>query len=626
MSPKFKLIAVLMGATALFMGKPEFHADSLSAGEFSLLAAQDDVLPDTSALLDAAPAAVMPDSNQSGLMALTNPGAVTGQAILPNAISPVETVAVAPGENPFVPSVALRPVAVPVVNQPQTKASSLPFDFSASTGAGGVKLDAAANPVQVQQGGIKVIRLDASGAERSGQSVPADANRAASKVDETALRYYAVHKDLKRLGAEMRRLKSLYPGWQPPEDMFTAKSNVSEQNLWQLYAAGNYAAVRARIAQLQSANPQWQPSDDLAGKLSSAETRTLLNRAFAQKRWQQVIATAQGAPKLMVCNEMQTLWNVGEAFARMKDYAHAFDLYKYILTNCQNPEERLATVQKASLLIPSDGISSLVAVGRVLPDGTSEFEDIGFDPTRRKIAQFIKTADLLAQPTKDELQVFAEFAQRKNSVKDAGLIGWYYYAQEEWQSANAWFLAAATYERDAKSIEGVILTLRNLQKQDEALRLADRFKKQSPELMQQYIEIIASSLTSEEPEVKLDDKDLKNFEKVVASEESALGAQALGWKYLNDGQSVIAKRWFTESVSWKPTQGGVVGLAVIASRTKNYRSLISLKGKYSDEFSELKSFKTYVKRRVVKEKPVEKRQVAEEKKPKKKRFWFSSDS
>ena len=64
-----------------------------------------------------------------------------------------------------------------------------------------------------------------------------------SEVDETALRYYAQTRDLKRLGAELRRLKTLYPDWDAPEDLFDAPTNISEQPLWDIFGSGDQATI-----------------------------------------------------------------------------------------------------------------------------------------------------------------------------------------------------------------------------------------------------------------------------------------------------------------------------------------------------------------------------------------------
>jgi cellulose synthase operon protein C len=493
----------------------------------------------------------------------------------------------APGENPFLPTNQMQVMLEPAVNAVTDPAAVNPT----ITSAGALRIENPARKPAVDPAANPFI--DPSAKTKFDLPTNESIEKAKLKVDDRALRYYAASKDLKRLGAEMRRLKMLYPDWQPPKDLFSPVANIDEQPLWDIYKTGNYAAVRAGIAQMQSTNPKWQPSDDLMLKLQMGESRSLVYRAYALRRWQDVIATAQAAPSILVCSDMQVLWNVGESFARLRNYAQSFDVYKYILTSCDDPALRLATLQKASLLLPPQGTASLITYGRVMADGTSEFENIGFDGIRRQMGEFIENADTASVPSQDDLKRFVDFIQRTGSGTDAGLLGWFFYAQEEWQMANSWFIQAAQYDRAPKNIEGIILTLRNMDRPEDALKVARRYLKTSPEIAKQYVEIISESLTGEAPTITLKDKQFDELEKVVVDQKSALGAQALGWKYLNDGEKAKAKDWFTQSVGWEPNEGAVVGLAVMASRAKDYRDLSALKTEYRKDYASLEDFKIY---------------------------------
>ena len=58
-------------------------------------------------------------------------------------------------------------------------------------------------------------------------------------IDESALRYYAAQKDRKRVEAEIRRIKSRFPRWTPPVNLYTsAGTGEGEQPLWDLFGAG----------------------------------------------------------------------------------------------------------------------------------------------------------------------------------------------------------------------------------------------------------------------------------------------------------------------------------------------------------------------------------------------------
>ncbi|MGO4568556.1 hypothetical protein AB4Z52_26755 [Rhizobium sp. 2YAF20] len=495
---------------------------------------------------------------------------------------------VAPGENPFAPTPAAAPVArTAPAPQPATADSAGGFKGMAPAAA----LAAAQTAPAPASGSNSFAPAAASAQAASSANAPAAATPA--KVDDTALRYYATNRDLKRLGAELRRLKALYPDWEAPENLFDQTASVEEQPLWDMYATGNYTGVRAELARLQSTNPQWKPSTDLISKLSIAESRKLVDRAYGQANWQQVITTAQQQPDLLVCSEMNTMWQVGEALAKTRDFSYSFELYKYILTHCDAAPDRMATIQKASQLLPEAGTTSLLAFGRTMPDGTSEFANLAFDSVRKRMGQ-IAAGDQLAQKLTDtELQSFASFVVSTQSEADAGLFGWYYYGQKQWQAANAWFSTGTHYGNDPKNLEGVVLTLRNLGKVGDAFQIASQYIDSSEDLRKEYIEIVASALTQKDVDLKLSDKDIETFKTAVYAAKSALGAQALGWKALDEDGVKDAATLFAQSMEWNVTEGGVLGMAVVSARTKDYVKLASLKSEYGKTYGDLDNFKTY---------------------------------
>jgi cellulose synthase operon protein C len=504
-------------------------------------------------------------------------------AVIPAPQEP-KVLAVAPGENPFAPSQA-APVAA--TQAPRVQATPVSIDLGKALPQAGV-----------QQAGAQPGAAAGANPFASSAPAPKSADNAAAapqepKVDDTALRYYASTRDLKRLGAELRRLKALYPNWEPPENLFDQSATVDEQPLWDMYAAGNYTGMRAELARLQSTNPQWKASADLLKKLSMAESRKVIDRAYGQNNWPQVISTAGQQPDLLVCGEMNAMWQVGEALARTRDFNHSFELYKYILTHCDGTPERVATMQKASLLLPEAGVTSLLTFGRTLPDGTSEFASIAFDGTRRRMGQ-IAAADQMAQrPQDQELQNFSSYVQATQSAADAGLFGWYYYSQKQWQASSAWFTLATQFGTDPKNVEGLILAQRNLGKMDAAYALASQNMAKSDGIREQYIEIVASALTDKQPTLKISDQDIGTFKDAVFDAKSALGAQALGWKSLADTGVKEAAPLFAQSYEWDVTQGGVLGMAVVAARTKDYTKLASLKSEYGKTYSDLDNFKIY---------------------------------
>ena len=58
---------------------------------------------------------------------------------------------------------------------------------------------------------------------------------------------------------------------------------------------------------------------------------------------------------LLTCSEVDVLWRVARAFLKTERPSRALDVYRYILTNCSDPGERLATMQMAEQQLERTG-------------------------------------------------------------------------------------------------------------------------------------------------------------------------------------------------------------------------------------------------------------------------------
>ena len=101
---------------------------------------------------------------------------------------------------------------------------------------------------------------------------------ASSKVDETALRYFAAQGDQRRLEAEIARLRALYPDWTPPDNPLAVQQQGDPQldAMWKLYAEGKLGELRKAIADRQQAEPNWQvPADLTEGQVALVQSLAL---------------------------------------------------------------------------------------------------------------------------------------------------------------------------------------------------------------------------------------------------------------------------------------------------------------------------------------------------------------
>ncbi|MEN3794795.1 hypothetical protein [Fulvimarina sp. MAC3] len=410
-------------------------------------------------------------------------------------------------------------------------------------------------------------------------------------IDERALRYYADQRNLERVGAEIRRLKALNPSWTPPTDLFTAKSNVNEQPAWDLFADGQFEAARQKIEEWKKTDANYQPSTDLLTKLDDGDARAKIKQASEQKDWSGALKVARERPTLLVCEEMDALWRVGEAFARTKDYANAFDLYSYILKNCSNENERIATLQKAASLLPQKGTDALVA--SLDGDLADEISGYRFADIRASIAKSMTSTIGRKRIAGDDLSQFEAYVRENKAADDAKLLGWFAFNAGDYETANTWFDLALDGEDDSEALKGYVLSLRNMEKTDEAEDIAFENIDRSPDLAKIYVELVAERMNGLDEDETLSRSELERIQTAIEDSKSAVGAQTLGWYLLDRKEAEKAEDWFVRSVEWEPSEEGVIGLAVVASRAKDGASLKAIKAEYGERYAALSEFEEY---------------------------------
>lgn len=404
-------------------------------------------------------------------------------------------------------------------------------------------------------------RPQGAGPPATGQDADAPA---VPLVDEEALRYFAREGDLDRLEAEIRRLKTLYPSWEPPTDLFDPKAPGPSdvQPLWDLYTAGRYAELRAEIVRRQLAEPTWVPPADLLARLKQAEARIRLVNASDSKQWNAVLAIATDDPSVLTCANIDVLWRVAEAFAGSDRMDRARDVYVYILENCTGEKERLATMDKASALLPVDMVTTLFRYARQQDGGGDEFAQIRLNLIRRSVGAANDDPALTVPP--EDLAVLDRAAQSGTSPDDAILLGFYAYRHGDPATAIRWFDLALQRGGSAKAAEGYVLAMRAVGRDAEAEPIAYEWRNAGIDNLVTYITLATALLTSETTQV--DQTVVDRFAPVVTQERSPLGAQALGWYAYNTGQAPTAVAWFQTSLEWEPSEVAAFGLMLALQR------------------------------------------------------------
>lgn len=379
----------------------------------------------------------------------------------------------------------------------------------------------------------------------------AQASTAAPQVDESALRYFAARGDTARLQAEISRLRALYPNWTPPADPLAARPTTDPQleNMWALYAQARYADVRKAISDRQAAEPSWQPPADLLDRLKLAEARSRLAAASDAKTYDEVIRIAAENPTLLTCSEVDVLWRLAEAFAATDRKPRARDAYLYVLSNCENPPERLATVQKASELLSPDMIEELLSKERTGPDGQPEFESLRDDLARRLVGEGNTDPKLVVADK--YLTRLERLAETDELASDALLLGWYYYRRDNLGGAERSFRKAFTKEETASAAEGLALTLTRQNSPLEAENVLYKWRDTSPGSKAAYMAAVANLLALDPPPI-LQEEVLARMAPVVIEAKDAAAAQQFGWYARYMRQPATAAQWFAAALTWKP--------------------------------------------------------------------------
>jgi cellulose synthase operon protein C len=396
---------------------------------------------------------------------------------------------------------------------------------------------------------------------------------ASPKVDESALRYFASRGDKARLQAEISRLQALYPNWVPPADPLAVPQSGDKQleAMWQLYSEGRYAELRKSIADRQGAEAGWQPPADLLDRLDVAEARARLVNASDLKQYATVVQIGAATPSLLTCADIDVLWRVAEAFARTDRTQRAQDAYTYILKACTNPQERLATVQKASGLLPYAPMQVLLGLERPDGNGGREFDSIRDDLARNFVAAGNANPDLAVSP--DYLTLVQRLAETQGLASDNLLLGWYHLRRENYADAEKWFRAARAKEDSASASQGLALALIAEKKEQEAEDVMYKWRGDSKDATATYLAATAN-LMALQPPANIAEDVLSRIATEIIAQKYVPTAQQFGWYARSLNQPQTAARWFETALRWKPDdEPSAYGLVITREQLNDHRGV-----------------------------------------------------
>ena len=405
----------------------------------------------------------------------------------------------------------------------------------------------------------------------------------AQEVDESALRYYAAQGKTQRVEAEAQRLSALNPGWSMPEDIWSARLPMGdEEPLWALFAAGDLDRLKRVIAQRQTAEPGWLPSDDLLRKIKFKELREVILGKAAKFQWRHICDLATERLKGGISNDAELSWIVAEAFAHCDRKVEAKAILSRVLQRSADANERRTTILKALALLPMRDVEQLLEMGRTTEGGALEFADLENDLTRGRIVALLRgeREDAIEPPQLAAFEASAEMGQGSEAPE---LVAWLAFRENRLDAALKWFQLARARSADSISAHGLAQTLWRLGKVREAEDIAFNSRDAVTANMILFIDMFEAQLTKAGVEPLEADR-LLRYAKVTLEARSGEGAQALGWYAFKSCQFDTALDWFRRASAWLPRETTILGQAISLQRLKKQKEFIELINRYDGLF------------------------------------------
>lgn len=402
--------------------------------------------------------------------------------------------------------------------------------------------------------------------------------------DETALRYYAGQNQMKRVGAEIERLRRLYPSWRPPETLVEPAnaSTEDEQPLWDLFGADRLDELRSAIEERKRAEPEWRPSKDLTDKIARKDLRLRLMDFWRSGNLNEMIETVAQDGYGGDRADIDLQWTVAEAYARMKRTADAVAIYRSLLRTQVDTHERLTTIQKAMETLRIAEVEPLFEEMKADASGRNELAPLANEITRARISAYLR--DERAERIPDgEFKAYQEHVRGLDDSNQVGLIAWYYLKNKSTRDALDWFKLALERGGDAMIAHGLANALRDLGLMREAEEVAFAWRDALINNAILYIDVLEAELTRAAPPYVAPER-LMRYAQVTMDLASGEGAQALGWYAYNTCQYEVAREWFERAVAWYPKETTVYGLVLSTQRTKRMKDVFELANRYDGLF------------------------------------------
>jgi len=212
----------------------------------------------------------------------------------------------------------------------------------------------------------------------------------------------------------------------------------------------------------------------------------------SEAEWGTVIDDAQRNPDRYGCAQIQNLWLLAEAQVRAGRPADAAATYARAIDGCDSAADRVATLQKASVLLSPAAADALFE--REAPRPKSPAETARFETARYDFLKAWLSRQGRGRETADSRRLYDRLAAQATARRDgsaATQLGWAAFNRGRYQDAARWFRTALDWRAQASAAHGLALTRRRLGDDREAERLARQWQRGSPPMQGVLADVLA---------------------------------------------------------------------------------------------------------------------------------------
>ncbi len=197
----------------------------------------------------------------------------------------------------------------------------------------------------------------------------------------------------------------------------------------------------------------------------------------------------------------------------------------------------------------------------------------------------------------ERMDRFAEAIRDAKSAPGATAMGWRSLRDNRPSAAVDWFhdsiAWSGDHKGDLKTIEGLVLALKNAGRLPEAEDVSFAHIAESAQLRDAYRSIMVAQLVTPALADLVTPDRLDRFAALVEAEHLAEGAQAIGWYRLQDHGCGYGTEWFRKAIDWSPDQRGTAkaneGYAQALQRSGDVLSAAEVAFDWSSKSADMKA-------------------------------------